>query len=119
MRDARSWDERQRRVSIRGYDAFDVYEADDEGLPDYDAGVAIRPFLRQLAEYLAPDAELGIQTAGYTECWFPARTQRYVVHENEVLHADLGSLDPIDDSGRFTASQPSEYGYVEPWAEKR
>ena len=26
--------------SIWGYDAFDVYEADDEGFPDYEAGIA-------------------------------------------------------------------------------
>ena len=83
--------------SIWGYDAFDVYEADDEGLPDYEAGIATRSFLRDLSDYIAPDAELDIQTAGYTKCRFPVYAQRYVVRESEVHHADLGSLDPIDE----------------------
>ena len=82
--------------SIWGYDVLDVYEADDEGLPDYEAGIATRSFLRKLSEYIAPDAELDIQTAGYTKCRFPVYAQRYVVRENEVLHADLGSLDAIN-----------------------
>ena len=46
-------------------------------------------FLCDLSEYIAPDAELDIQTAGYTKCRFPVHAQRYVVRENEVLHADL------------------------------
>ena len=71
--------------SIWGYDTFDVYEADDEDLPDYDAGIAMRPFLRELSAYIAPDAELDIQTAGYTKCRFPVYAQRYVVREDEVL----------------------------------
>ena len=84
-------------LSIWGYDAFNVYEADDEGLPDYEAGIATRSFLRQLSGYIAPNAELNIQTAGYTKCRFPVYAQRYVVRENEVLHADLGSLEAIDE----------------------
>ena len=83
-------------LSIWGYDAFDVYEADDEGLPDYEAGIATRSFLQQLSEYIAPDEELDIQTAGYTKCRLPVYAQRYVVRENEVLHADLGSLEAIE-----------------------
>ena len=82
--------------SVWGYDAFDVYEADDEGLPDYEAGIATRSFLRDLSEYIAPNAELDIQTAGYIKCRFPVHAQRYVVRENEVLHAELEGLDPID-----------------------
>ena len=88
--------DRHGRVFDLGYDAFDVYEADDEGLLDYEAGVATRSFLRQLSEYITPDAEFGIQTAGYTKCRFPVHAQRYVVRENEVLHADLGSLEAVD-----------------------
>ena len=82
--------------SIWGYDTFEVYEADDEGLPDYEAGIATREFLRDLSEYIAPDAELDIQTAGYAKCRFPVHAQRYVVRENEVLHADLQNLKTID-----------------------
>ena len=83
--------------SIWGYDAFDVYEADDGDLPDYDAGIATRSFLRDLSEYIASDAELNLQTAGYTKCRFPVYAQRYVVRNNEVLHADLESLEAIDE----------------------
>ena len=82
--------------SIWGYDAFDVYEADDEGIPDYEAGIATRSFLHKLSEYIASDAELDIQTAGYTKFRFPVYAQRYVVREDEILHSDLGSLETID-----------------------
>ena len=82
--------------SLWGYDAFEVYEADDEGLPDYEASIATHEFLRDFSEYIAPDVKLDIQTAGYTKCRFPVHAQRYVVRENEVLHADLGSLEAID-----------------------
>ena len=83
--------------SIWGYDAFDVYEADDEGLPDYEAGIATRSFLRQLSDYITPNAKLDIQTAGYTKCRFPVYAQRCVVCKAEVLHADLGGLEAIDE----------------------
>lgn len=42
------------------------------------------------------EEELRQQIAGYTKCRFPVHAQRYVVRENEVLHADLGSLNPIE-----------------------
>lgn len=83
--------------SIWGYDVFEVYEADDEGLPDYEAGIATHEFLRDLSEYIAPDGELDIQTAGYTKYRFPVHAQRYVVRENEVLHADLQSHGLIEE----------------------
>ena len=82
--------------SIWGYDAFEIYEADDKGLPDYEAGIATHGFLRDLSEYIAPDGKLDIQTAGYAKCRFPVHAQRYVVQENEVLHANLQCLDAID-----------------------
>ena len=79
--------------SIWGYDAFEVYEADGEGLPDYEAGIATHEFLDDLSEYIALDGELNIQTAGYTKCRFPVHAQRYVVRKNEVLHANLGGFE--------------------------
>ena len=46
--------------SIWGDDTFEIYEATDEGLPDYEAGIVTYAFLRALAEYVAPDADLDI-----------------------------------------------------------
>lgn len=81
---------------IWGYDAFEVYEAREDGLPDYEGGLVTHEFLRTLAGYLEPNEELDIQTAGFTKCRFPVLATRYVIRDGEVLHADLSSLDPID-----------------------
>ena len=81
---------------IWGYDAFEVYEAREDGLPDYEGGLVTHEFLRTLAGYLEPNEELDIQTAGFTKCRFPVLAKRYVIRDGEVLHADLSSLDPID-----------------------
>ncbi|XVH33799.1 hypothetical protein ACNS7O_18400 (plasmid) [Haloferacaceae archaeon DSL9] len=81
---------------IWGYDDFEVYEASDDGLPDYDGGIVTHEFLRTLADYLEPDEELDIQTAGFTKCRFPVLAKRYVVRDGEVFHADLRSLEPIE-----------------------
>lgn len=80
---------------IWGYDDFEVYEARENGLPDYEGGIVTHEFLRQLAEYIDGDEELDIQTAGYTKCRFPVLATRYVIRNGEVLHADLTGLDPI------------------------
>ena len=80
---------------IWGYDSFEVYEARENGLPDYDGGIVTHEFLRSLAEYLEPDEKLDIQTAGFTKCRFPVLAKRYVVRDGEVLHADLSGLEPI------------------------
>ena len=80
---------------IWGYDSFEVYETRENGLPDYDGGIVTYEFLRSLTEYLEPDEELDIQTAGFTKCRFPVLAKRYVVRDGEVLHADLSGLEPI------------------------
>lgn len=84
-------------LTIWGYDSFEVYEARNNGLPDYDGGIVTHEFLRQLAEYIDGDEELDIQTAGYTKCRFPVLATRYVIRDGEVLYADLSGLDPIDE----------------------
>jgi len=76
---------------IWGYDAFEVYEAREDGLPDYEGGLVTHDFLRTLAGYLEPNEELDIQTAGFTKCRFPVLAKRYVVRDGEILHADLSS----------------------------
>jgi hypothetical protein len=83
-------------LTIWGYDDFEVYEALDDGLPDYDGGIVTHEFLRTLADDLEPDEELDIQTAGFTKCRFPVLAKRYVVCDGEVFHADLRSLVPIE-----------------------
>jgi hypothetical protein len=82
---------------IWGYDSFEVYETRENGLPDYDGGIVTHEFLQSLAEYLEPDEEFDIQTAGFTKCRFPVLAKRYVVRDGEVLHADLSGLKPIDE----------------------
>lgn len=82
-------------LTIWGYDDFEVYETLENGLPDYDGGIVTHDFLRMLADYLEPDEELDIQTAGFTKCRFPVLARRYVVRDGGVFHADLGSLEPI------------------------
>jgi hypothetical protein len=82
---------------IWGYDAFEVYEAREDGLPDYEGGLVTHDFLRTLAGYLEPNEELDIQTAGFTKCRFPVLAKRYVVRDGEILHADLSSPEPIDE----------------------
>lgn len=54
-------------------------------------------FLENLADYLEADEELDIQTAGFTKCRFPVLAKRYVVHDGEVLQADLSGLELIDE----------------------
>ena len=82
---------------IWGYDSFEVYEAHEDGLPDYEGGIVTHEFLRQLAEYIDGDEEFDIQTAGYTKCRFPVLAKRFVVREDEVLRADLSGLESIDE----------------------
>ena len=74
-----------------------MYEARENGLPDYEGGIVTHEFLRALADHLEADEELDIQTAGFTKCRFPVLAKRYVVRDGEVLHADLNSLKPIDE----------------------
>jgi hypothetical protein len=81
--------------TIWGYDDFEVYEARENGLPDYDGGIVTHEFLQALADYLEAGEELDIQTAGFTKCRFPVLAKRYVVRDGEVLHADLSSPEPI------------------------
>jgi hypothetical protein len=47
---------------ICGYDSFEVYEARENGLPDYNGNIVTHEFLRSLAEYLEPDEECDIIT---------------------------------------------------------
>jgi len=74
-----------------GDDDFEVYEARENGLPDYEGGIVTHEFLRELADHLEADEEFDIQTTGYTKCRFPVLAKRYVVRDGEVLHADLSS----------------------------
>ena len=85
------------KFSVWGYDTFEIYETTDEGLPDYEAGIATHAFLRTLSEYIAPDADLDIQTAGYTKCRFPVLAQRFVIQDGEIFHADLSHLISVDE----------------------
>ena len=82
---------------IWGYDAFEIYETREDGLPDYEGGLVTHEFLRKLANYLEPGEELDIQTAGYTKCRFPVLAKRYVVRDGEILHADLSTLKTIEE----------------------
>ena len=92
-----NWEVDDGELVIWGYDSFEVYEARENGLPDYDGGIVTHEFLRSLAEYLEPDEKLDIQTAGFTKCRFPVLAKRYVVRDGEVLHTDLSGLEPIDE----------------------
>ncbi|WP_049969030.1 MULTISPECIES: hypothetical protein [Haloferax] len=83
--------------TIWGYDDFEVYEARENGLPDYESGIVTHKFLRKLAGYIEVDEELDIQTAGFTKCRFPVLAKRYVIRDDEVLYANLSSPDPIDE----------------------
>lgn len=82
--------------TIWGYDDFEVYEANEDGLPDYEGGIRTHEFLRDLAEYIDADQQLDIQTAGFTKCRFPVLAKRYVVRDGDILHADLSGLEPIE-----------------------
>ena len=84
------------RLSIWGYDAFEVYGRRENGLPDYEAGQRTHEFLRALAAYVEEGDELDIQTAGFTKCRFPVLAARYVVRRGDVLRADLRTLEPIE-----------------------
>jgi hypothetical protein len=91
-----NWEVDDDELVIWGYDSFEVYETRENGLPDYDGGIVTHEFLRSLAEYLEPDEEFDIQTAGFTKCRFPVLAKRYVVRNGEIFHADLSSPEPID-----------------------
>ena len=91
------WEVTDDEFSIWGDDTFEIYEATDEGLLDYEAGIATYAFLRALAEYVAPEANLDIQTAGYTNCRFPVLAQRFVIRGGEVFHAGLSHLTSVDE----------------------
>ena len=84
-------------LTIWGYDDFQVYEARGNGLPDYEGGIVTHEFLWAPADHLEADEELDIQITGFTECRLPVLAKRYVVRDGEVLHADLSSLEPIDE----------------------
>jgi len=58
-------------LTIWGCDDFEVYEARESGLPDYEGGIVTHEFLRSLADHLEPNEEFDIQTAGFTKCRFP------------------------------------------------
>jgi hypothetical protein len=45
-------------LTISGYDDFEVYEARENGLPDYEGGIVTHEFLRELADHLEADEEL-------------------------------------------------------------
>jgi hypothetical protein len=65
---------------IWGYDSFEVYEAREKGLADYDGNIVTHEFpLRSLAEYLKPDEDFDIQTAGFTKCRFPVLAKLSVI----------------------------------------
>ena len=81
---------------IWGYDAFEIYETREDGLPDYEGGLATHEFLRKLTNYLEPGEEFDIQTAGYTKCRFPVLAKRYVIREGGVLYADLSEPSPVE-----------------------
>jgi ABC-type multidrug transport system ATPase subunit len=87
---------------ICGYDSVEVYEARENGLPDYDGNILTHECLRSLAEYFEPDEEFDIQTAGVTKSRFPGGEKRLVglagvlVLEPSVIVLDepLAGLDP-------------------------
>jgi len=64
-------------LTIWGYDDFEVYEARENGLPDYEGGIVAHEFLRELADHLKADEELDIQIAGFTKCRFPVQQVSY------------------------------------------
>lgn len=74
-----------------------MYETRENGLPDYDGGMVTHELLWDLADYVAEDEEFDIQTAGFTKCRFPVLAKRYVVRPGEVLHADLDTLEPVEE----------------------
>ncbi len=86
------------RFSLWGYDAFEVYEQRENGLPDYEGGERTEEFLRELASYIATGETLDIQTAGFTKCRFPVLASRYVVRRGEVLYANLNGLEPVSEN---------------------
>jgi len=56
--------DRRRRLTIWGYDDFEVYETRENGLPDYEGGIVTHEYLRELVNHLEADEEFDIQTAG-------------------------------------------------------
>lgn len=81
--------------SIRGYDSFELYHTDEEGLPDYGRGIVTKEFLLQLSGYIACDDQLDIQCVGHTKLRFPATAFRYVVSTSEVHRAGLNHLELV------------------------
>ena len=53
-------------LTIWGFDDFELYEARENGLPDYEDGIVTHEFLRELADHLEADEEPDVQTAGFT-----------------------------------------------------
>jgi hypothetical protein len=86
----------EEELVIWGYDTFEIYETREDGLPDYEGGLATHEFLRKLTNYLEPGEEFDIQTAGYTKCRFPVLAKRYVIREGDVLYADLSEPSPVE-----------------------
>jgi hypothetical protein len=69
-----------RELVIWGYDSFEIYETRENGLADHDGNIVTHEFpLRSLAEYLEPEGEFDIQTAGFTKCRFPVLAKRCVI----------------------------------------
>ncbi|WP_224332196.1 hypothetical protein [Haloprofundus halobius] len=85
-------------VIIWEYDAFEIYETREDGLPDYEGGLITHAFLRKLANSLKLGEELDIQTAGYTKCQLPVLAKRCVIREGDILYADLSGLGLIEES---------------------
>jgi len=54
------------KLTIWGDDDFEVYDARENGLPDYEGGIVTHEFLREFADHLEANEELDIQTAGFT-----------------------------------------------------
>jgi len=68
---------REGEFTIWGHDDVEVYEARENGLPDYEGGIVTNELLQELADYLEADEELDVQTAGSIQCRFPMLAKRY------------------------------------------
>lgn len=84
---------------IWGYDSLNIYgkrrHDDGEWDIDFEAGLKTRDLLRELANYIAEDEELDIQSARFTKCRYPMYATRYIVRPTEILQADLHSPTPL------------------------
>jgi len=74
-----------------------VYEARENGLPDYEGGIVTHEFFCENSPTTPKLTKSSIQTTGYTKCRFPVLAKRYVVRDGEVLHADPQFPEPIDE----------------------